>query len=61
MTSELRTLKTPADTEAKSIWPAIIQVLFLAIFVTAVLWIGLSMVGHRFFRGGQDRHGVIVQ
>lgn len=41
-------------------WPAIIMAAFIASLMALLLLLGMSMVHHRFFRGGQiDNHGVL--
>jgi hypothetical protein len=49
------------DRERKhSLWPAIIMAAFIASLLALLLLLGMSMVNHRFFRGGQiDNHGVL--
>jgi hypothetical protein len=41
-------------------WPAIIKAAIIASLVALFLLLGMSMVEHRFFRGGRiDDHGVL--
>jgi hypothetical protein len=43
-------------------WLAIVKFLLLAAFIAAVYLLGVSMVHHRFFRGGRiDPRGVLTQ
>ncbi len=55
-------LNKPASENQESPWVRVIQVLLLVTFVVAVYLIGLSMVHHRFFRGGRlDQYGHVRQ
>jgi hypothetical protein len=41
-------------------WPAILKAALVASLVALLLLLGLTMVQHRFFRGGRvDTHGVL--
>ena len=56
------TSHSQAEDSARQIppWLFIVKFLLLAAFVILVLLLGLSMTGHRFFRGGRiDNHGVL--
>lgn len=51
---------TTASQRQKSNWLRVVQVLLVATFVVAVYLLGLSMVHHRFFRGGWiDQNGTL--
>ena len=54
--------KIAATIPEKLLWLAIAKFLLLAVFVIALLLLGLSMAHHRFFRGGRvNDHGIVVQ
>jgi len=49
-----------APERQKSLWFRIGQFLFVVVLAVAVFLLGLSMVHHRFFRGGYiNQHGVL--
>ena len=44
----------------RSPWPGLLKAAFIVTLLALFLMLGLSMVHHRFFRGGQiDTHGVL--
>jgi hypothetical protein len=52
--------KTTDRPRERSPWFEVVQFLFLIALAVAVLLLGQSMVGHRFFRGGYiNQHGVL--
>jgi hypothetical protein len=55
-------LNKPGPENQESPWVRVAQVVLLIAFAVAVYFIGLSMVHHRFFRGGRiDRFGHVRQ
>lgn len=56
------TLNEPAPENQKLLWARAAKVVLFVAFVVAVYLIGLSMVHHRFFRGGRiDQYGHVRQ
>jgi hypothetical protein len=55
-------LNKPGPENRESPWVRVVQVLLLITFVVVIYLIGLSMVHHRFFRGGRmDQYGHVRQ
>jgi hypothetical protein len=55
-------LNTPAPEKQISRWGRVAQVVLLIAFVVVVYLLGLSMVKHRFFKGGRvDQFGHVRQ
>jgi hypothetical protein len=51
---------TPIPSGRRSLWFRIGKFLFVVVLAVAVFLLGLSMVHHRFFRGGYiNQHGVL--
>jgi len=53
-----QSVRIPAKDEPR--WPAIIRAALIASMIALFFLLGMSMVQHRFFRGGHiDTHGVL--